>query len=201
MDRFEHLSMVVFLILGLGLVKLMTSFGAVMSSNITGRETGRQPIKFYWVHSLLLIMVFTGMVVFWWNAYPLNDVSLMPDAKWNLFLYLLFLCSPVTYFLISDVLMPKASELTEAGGDLKGHYYNNCKVLMGLSILLQLFSLLNLLVFFKEDPASPQCVGRVVLLGLLTPLLFTKSERWHKSVMSLFFVGFLYSMFKYHTHV
>jgi hypothetical protein len=146
-------------------------------------------------------MVFTGMVVFWWNAYPLNDVSLMPDAKWNLFLYLLFLCSPVTYFLMSDVLMPKSSELPEAGGDLKRHYYNNCQVLMGLSMLLQLFSLLNLLVFFKEDPASAKCIGRIALLALLTPLLFTKNERWHQSVMTLFFVGFLYSMFKYHTHV
>jgi hypothetical protein len=65
MERFEHLSMVVFLILGIGLVKLMTSLGAVMSRNLTARAAGRQLARFYWVHSLLMGMVFTGMIVFW----------------------------------------------------------------------------------------------------------------------------------------
>jgi len=198
-ERFEHLSMVVFLVLGLGLVKLMTAFGSVMSGNISAREEGRQPVPFYWVHSLLLTMVFIGMVVFWWNAYPLNNVDFMPDEKWNLFLYLLFLCSPITYFLMSDVLMPKSSEAAKFG--LKKHYYDNCRLLMGLSMLLQLFSLLNLLVFFNDDISSPRCIGRLVLLGLLTPLLFSKNERLHQSIMTIFFLGFLYSMFKYHTHV
>ena len=191
--------MVVFLILGLGLVKLMTSFGSVMSRNITAREDGREPVHFYWVHSLLMTMVFIGMVVFWWNAYPLNNVAFMPDEKWNLLLYLLFLCSPVTYFLISDVLMPKSSEGDHVS--LKDHYYENCRILMGLSMLLQLFSLLNLLVFFKDEITSPRCIGRVVLMVLLAPLLFSKDERLHRGVMGVFFLGFLYSMFKYHLHV
>jgi len=199
MERFEHLSMVVFLVLGLGLVKLMTSFGSVMSENIANREQGRQPVSFYWAHSLLLTMVFIGMVVFWWNAYPLNDTAFMPDEKWNLLLYLLFLCSPVTYFLMSDVLMPKSSEI--ANINLKNHYYDNSRILMGLSMLLQLFSLLNLLVFFGDNISSPRCIGRLVLLALLTPLLFSKNERLHESIMTIFFCGFLYSMFKYHTHV
>ncbi len=102
-------------------------------------------------------MVFIGMVVFWWNAYPLNDVAFMPDEKWNLFLYLLFLCTPIAYFLMSDMLMPKSSEA--------------------------------------------RCMGLLGLLVLLTPLLFSKNEHLHQSIMTLVFLGFLYSMFKYHTHV
>ena len=120
MERFEHLSMVVFLILGLGLVKLLTSFGAVLSGNIAARESDQAPVRFYWPHSLLLVMVFIGMVVFWWNAYPLNDTRFMPDDSWNLFVYLLFLCSPVAYFLMSDVLMPKSNQ--SDARDLKTHY-------------------------------------------------------------------------------
>ena len=34
MERFEHLSMVAFLILGLGIVRFMTSWGALISRNI-----------------------------------------------------------------------------------------------------------------------------------------------------------------------
>ena len=44
MQRFEHLSRVVFLVLGLGMVKLMTSLGSMMSGNIAAREEGRQPV-------------------------------------------------------------------------------------------------------------------------------------------------------------
>ncbi|MBJ95748.1 MAG: hypothetical protein CMP23_14905 [Rickettsiales bacterium] len=191
--------MVVFLILGLGLVKLMTSFGTVLSNRLSAESSKQGDVRFYWVHSLLVAMVFIGMVVFWWNAYPLNNPELMGDEDWNLFLYLLFLCSPVTYFMMSDVLMPPSSQL--AGADLKKYYFSNYQVLMGLSMLLQLFSLLNLLVFFGDSINSPKCIGRVVLIFLLTPLMFSKSERLHQSIVGLFFMGFLYSMFKYHTHV
>ncbi|HCP45302.1 MAG TPA: hypothetical protein DIU15_04640 [Deltaproteobacteria bacterium] len=199
MERFEHLSMVVFLILGLGLVRLMTSLGSAMSNNITARTSGREPIRFYWVHGMLVVMVFVGMVVFWWNAYPLNDTTFMADEKWNLFLYLLFLCSPVTYFLMSDMLMPKVSD--EQQTDLKKYYYDNHQVLMGLALVLQLFSLLNLVVFFNEAIGSTRCVSRLLLLVVLTPLLFSKNERLHQVVMSLFFAGFVYTLAKYHLYV
>ena len=190
--------MVVFLILGLGLVRLMTSFGSVMSNNITARASGRTKVQFYWVHSLLMIMVFIGMVVFWWNAYPLNDTAFMPDRRWNLFLYLLFLCSPVTYFLMSDVLMPRSTD--DQSTNLKVHYYDNFQVLIGLAMLLQVFSLLNLLVFFDDTISSARCIGRLALLAVLTPLLVSKNERLHQAVMSLFFAGFLYTLLKYHLH-
>ena len=120
MDRFEHLSMVAFLILGLGIVRFMTSWGALISRNIIIHDIEEQEkqIKkisksemltkkldnlknmkrkklgrctFYWVHSLLLFMIFFTMIIFWWNSYPLNNVDFMPDEKWNLFVYLLFL--------------------------------------------------------------------------------------------------------------
>jgi hypothetical protein len=199
MDRFEHLSMVVFLILGIGLVKLMTSFGAVMSRNLTARAEGREPARFYWVHSLFMGMVFTGMIVFWWNAYPLNDTAFMPDDEWNLFIYLLFLCSPMAYFLVSDVLMPKDAG---AGGlSLRDYYYKNSTLLIGLCLLLQVLSLVNLLVFFNDVITSSRCLGRVALIVMLTPLMFSKKEALHKTVMCVFFLGFLYSLFKYHTHV
>jgi len=143
-------------------------------------------------------MVFIGMVVFWWNAYPLNRADVMAESDWNLFLYLLFLCSPMTYFLMSDALMPK--DTADGVMDLKEYYYRNCRLLIGLSLLLQLFSLLNLLVFFDDVITSRRCISRVVLLFLLAPLLFSKNELHHKATMGIFFAGFLHSMIKYHTH-
>ena len=38
MERFEHLSMVTFLILGLALVRLMTSYGSLFARNVIANE-------------------------------------------------------------------------------------------------------------------------------------------------------------------
>ena len=228
MDRFEHLSMVAFLILGLGIVRFMTSWGALLARNIISHdlEEEEKQIKmksksdlveikltslkkkveprhlarasFYWVHSLLLIMIFFTMIIFWWNAYPLNDVKFMPDEKWNLFVYLLFLCGPFLLFLICDVIMPFNVEDIDI--DLKSYYYKHSKLIIGLIILLQFTFLINLLVFFKEDITSTKCIGRIVLIFLFMPLFFTKNSRIHSSLMCIFFIGFIYTIVKYHLY-
>ena len=150
MGRFEHLSMVAFLILGLAMVRLMTSCGALIARNIISHEiedrekerktksksellakkmdglrkqkTGYElsPVRFYWVHNLLVTMVFFTMIIFWWNAYPLNNTKFMPDSKWNLFLYLLFLFGPFLLFLICDVILPFNRDEKDMAKIMKG---------------------------------------------------------------------------------
>ena len=228
MERFEHLSMVSFLILGLAIVRFMTSWGSLLARNIISHdlEEEEKQIKkksksemisrkldgfkkgnktrhlarasFYWVHSLLLFMIFFTMIIFWWNAYPLNDVQFMPDEKWNLFVYLLFLCGPFLFFLICDVIMPFNVEDIDI--DLKSYYYKHSKLIIGLIILLQFSFLTNLLVFFKEDITSAKCIGRIFLIILFTPLYFTKNTRLHSSIMCIFFIGFIYTIIKYHIY-
>ena len=228
MERFEHLSMVAFLILGLAIVRFMTSWGSLLARNIISHdiEEEQKLIKrksksdlvemklsglkkgydkkhlarayFYWVHSLLMIMIFFTMIIFWWNAYPLNDLDFMPDNKWNLFVYLLFLLGPFLLFLICDVIMPFNVE--EIDIDLKVYYYKHSKLIIGLIILLQLSFLINLIVFFQEEITSTKCIGRIILIILFTPLFFTKDTRIHSILMSIFFIGFIYTIIKYHIY-
>ena len=199
MARFEHLSMVIFVILGLGMVMLLTSAGGALGRNVTRKAGEPAPVRFYWPHNLMMGMIFTGMMVFWWNAYPLNDLELWPDERWNLGLYLLFLFSPVLYYLIGDVLMPRHVKGNRI--DLKQHYYANHRLLFSLTELLQIFSVINLLVFFDESITSTKVIGRIALILLLAPLLFTKNERVHYTVTIIFFFGFVYSLMKYHFYV
>ena len=108
MERFEHLGMMVFLILGLALVKLITSYGTLLAKNITAKGHDKPlPVKFYWVHNLLTVMILIGMIIFWWNSYPLNDLEFMPDRSWNLFMYIMLLGSPTAYFLMADFIVPE----------------------------------------------------------------------------------------------
>ena len=227
MGRFEHLSMVAFLILGLALVRLMTSYGALLARNITRNEIEAEndnrskskskmlstkleslrknkedpplsPVRFYWVHNMLIIMVFFTMIIFWWNAYPLNNTQFMPDSKWNLFLYLMFLLGPFILFLICDVILPFNRD--EKDMDMKKYYYRHYKLIIGLSLLLQMSFLGNLVVFFQEDITSTICIGRIILIFLLSPLFFSKKEILHSIIMSIFFTGFIYTIVKYHIY-
>ena len=94
MERFEHLSMVTFLILGLALVKLMTSYGSLFARNVIANEHDGDSnnsdynkdntltkVNFYWLHNILVLIIFLTIIIFWWNAYPLNNLDFMPDNK------------------------------------------------------------------------------------------------------------------------
>ena len=107
MERFEHLSMVTFLILGLALVRLMTSYGSLFARNVIAneyegdsnynKENTLTKVNFYWLHNILVLITFLTIIIFWWNVYPLNNLDFMPDNKWNLFSYFLFLLGPLFF--------------------------------------------------------------------------------------------------------
>ena len=158
MERFEHLSMVTFLILGLALVRLMTSYGSLFARNVIAneyegylnynKENTLTKVNFYWLHNILLLITFLTIIIFWWNVYPLNNLDFMPDNKWNLFSYFLFLLGPFIFFMLCDIIVPSNRDNIEI--NLKIYYYKHNKLIIGLCILLQISFLINLLFFFKK---------------------------------------------------
>ena len=214
MERFEHLSMVAFLILGLALVRLMTSCGSLIARNIIAKEIAEEnklsdgnqknngneinKINSYWVHNILILMIFFTLIIFWWNAFPLNNLDFMPDNKWNLFLYFIFLIGPFIFFMLCDVVIPANRD--EIQIDLKKYYYRHSKLIIGLTLLLQISFLINLLVFFQEDITSTKCIGRIILICLMLPIVFSKNERLHQTIIIIFFTGFVYTIIKYHIY-
>ena len=208
MERFEHLSMVTFLILGLALVRLMTSYGSLFARNVIAneyegdlnynKENTLTKVNFYWLHNILVLITFLTIIIFWWNVYPLNNLDFMPDNKWNLFSYFLFLLGPFIFFMLCDIIVPSNRDNIEI--NLKIYYYKHNKLIIGLCILLQISFLINLLFFFQEDISSTKCIGRIVLIIMMTPLFFSKNEKIHQSVISIFFIGFIYTVLKYHIY-
>ena len=208
MERFEHLSMVTFLILGLALVRLMTSYGSLFARNVIAneyegdlnynKENTLTKVNFYWLHNILVLITFLTIIIFWWNVYPLNNLDFMPDNKWNLFSYFLFLLGPFIFFMLCDIIVPSNRDSLEI--NLKIYYYKHTKLIIGLCILLQISFLINLLFFFQEDISSTKCIGRIVLIIMMTPLFFSKNEKIHQSVISIFFIGFIYTVLKYHIY-
>ena len=197
MERFEHLAMVAFLILGLAMVRLMVNVTSLMAKNTIHNK--KEEVRFYWPHSVFCFITFFTIILFWWTSYPLNNLTYFPDEGWNLFTYLLFLSVPFLFFMICEIVAPQ--EHTGQILDLREYYYKYHRVTLGLAWALQVCLIGNLFVFFQGELFSLKVLGRLIMLSVMAPMVISNNKRVHEIGMGVFFVGFIYTIVKYHIFV
>jgi len=194
---FGHISTVAFLILGFAFVRIMTSMTSLIAIQ---KNSTKETVKFYWPHTIFTFITIFTMILFWWTATPLQDVNFYPDNNWNLFTYILFLMVPMLMFLISEVIIPYDHDKKSV--DLEEYYYKYHKVILGLAWILQVFLIANFFAFYNEgDILSAKVIGRVAMLCIMLPMVLYPNKRIHEIGISIFFIGFLYTIIKYHVFV
>mgnify|MGYP003139441862 FL=1 len=198
MIAYTHLSMIAFVILGLSMVRLMIAFSTLLSKN--HNDDPDDDVFFYWPHTAISIITFFTIILFWWTSYPLRDLNYFPNSGWNLFTFLLYLSAPFLFFMVSEVVVPNPESYENKELKLKDYYYKHHKVILGLALALQCCLLANLFVFFKGELVSLKVAGRVLMLVLMTPMIFSSNRRLHEIGMTVFFLGFIYTIIKYHIY-
>ena len=198
MIAYTHLSMIAFVILGLSMVRLMIAFSTLLSKN--HNDDPDDDVFFYWPHTAISIIPFFTIILFWWTSYPLRDLNYFPNSGWNLFTFLLYLSAPFLFFMVSEVVVPNPESYENKELKLKDYYYKHHKVILGLALALQCCLLANLFVFFKGELVSLKVAGRVLMLVLMTPMIFSSNKRLHEIGMTVFFLGFIYTIIKYHIY-
>ena len=198
MIAYTHLSMIAFVILGLSMVRLMIAFSTLLSKN--HNDDPDDDVFFYWPHTAISIITFFTIILFWWTSYPLRDLNYFPNSGWNLFTFLLYLSAPFLFFMVSEVVVPNPESYENKELRLKDYYYKHHKVILGLALALQCCLLANLFVFFKGELVSLKVAGRVLMLVLMTPMIFSSNRRLHEIGMTVFFLGFIYTIIKYHIY-
>jgi hypothetical protein len=194
---FGHISTVAFLILGFAFVRIMTSMTSLIAIQ---KNSTKETVKFYWPHTMFTFITVFTMILFWWTATPLQDVNFYPDGNWNLFTYILFLIVPMLMFLLAEVIIPYDHDKKSV--DLEEYYYKYHKVILGLAWVLQIFLIANFFAFYNEgDILSAKVIGRVAMLCIMLPMVLYPNKRLHEIGMSIFFIGFLYTIIKYHVFV
>ena len=194
MPAFTHLSMVGFLILGLSMVRLLITLAALLHQNTN--DTKDDDVIFYWPHTLFCFITFFTIILFWWTSYPLRDITYFPNEGWYLFTFLLYLSVPFLFFLVTEVIAPQNNDGKAL--DLKEYYYKYHRVILGLAWVLQACLIGNLFVFFQGELASLKVVGRVIMLCVMAPMVISSNQKVHEIGMSIFFIGFIYTIIKYH---
>jgi len=197
MIAFAHLSMIAFVILGLSMVRLMINYSSLLAKNYN--DDGDDDVKFYWPHTAFSFITFFTIILFWWTSYPLRDLTYYPNEGWNLFTFLLYLSVPFLFFMVSEVVAPQDHE--GKAYDLREYYYKNHKVILGLAWVLQVCLIGNLFVFFHGELLSLKVLGRFIMLAVMAPMVISDNKRVHEIGMGVFFVGFIYTIIKYHIFI
>ena len=198
MVAYSHLSMIAFVILGLSMVRLMINYSALLAKN--HNDDPDDDVVFYWPHTAICFITFFTIILFWWTSYPLRDLEYYPNENWNLFTFLLYLSVPFLFFMVSEVVAPPLEQHKEKEVNLREYYYHNHRVILGLAWILQVCLLANLFVFFQGELASLKVVGRVIMLVIMLPMVISSNKIIHEIGMVIFFVGFIYTILKYHIY-
>ena len=205
MVAYSHLSMIAFVILGLSMVRLMTNFSALLAKNHNNDPD--DDVIFYWPHTAICFITFFTIILFWWTSYPLRDLEYFPNEDWNLFTFLLYLTVPFLFFMVTEVIAPQPESYTDTEGkhqhfsvNLEEYYYHNHRVILGLAWVLQVCLLSNLFVFFNGELVSLKVIGRVIMLLIMLPMVFSSNRKVHEIGMGIFLLGFIYTILKYHIY-
>ena len=190
--------MIAFVILGLSMVRLMINYSSLLAKNYN--ESPDDDVYFYWPHTAMSFITFFTIILFWWTSYPLRDVAYYPNEEWNLFTFLLYLSVPFLFFMVSEIIAPQPDTYKDIEVDLKTYYYDNYRVILGLAVVLQVCLLANLFVFFQGELMSMKVIGRLLMLCLMIPMVFIGNKRLHEIGMTIFFLGFIYTIVKYHLY-
>ena len=198
MVAYSHLSMIAFVILGLSMVRLMINYSALLAKN--HNDDPDDDVVFYWPHTAICFITFFTIILFWWTSYPLRDLEYFPNESWNLFTFLLYLSVPFLFFMVSEIVAPTLEQHKEREVNLREYYYHNHRAILGLAWVLQVCLLANLFVFFQGELVSLKVVGRVIMLVIMLPMVISSNKIIHEIGMGIFFVGFIYTILKYHIY-
>ncbi len=195
---YSHLSMIPFVILAMSMVRLLINYSSLLAKNYNDNEN--DDVIWYWPHSVFSFITFFTIILFWWTSSPLRNPDYYPNDGWNLFTFLLYLSVPFLFFMVTEVVAPQLEEHKEKSVDLEAYYYDNHKVILGLAVILQCCLIGNLFVFFQGELASLKVVGRVLMLCIMTPMIWSTNRRVHEIGMGIFLIGFIYTVIKYHIY-
>jgi hypothetical protein len=107
---FEHLAVLVSIIVGLGITQLL--------SGVHRLAQARGRVRLYWLPLVWVALLFVSQVEWWWGVFAMRSTT-----AWNFFYFLFVLCSPVALFMASAFVLPEIAPHGEY--DLREHYYSS----------------------------------------------------------------------------
>lgn len=185
MERFQYLTILVSLVVGLGVADLLQSAYRLFQ--------GHRRVRFHWLALAWAAVVFLRVAFFYWDFYRLGL-----DDSWAAFpAFLYLLATPVLLFLASRNALPDALPDTVPGSlgsaedaataktlDLEAYYFDRPRgffVVLALSALVQF----GITFFLGISVLNLRAVVFLAEVAVFAALAWSRSPRLHAALTAL----------------
>ncbi len=172
MTHFEYIAVIVSIILGLGIVRLLSSLDQVFSK------------ERYWPHTVWVVTIFWMHAQNWWAFWDMRTISfnVVLYSLWIGFVSLMFLCTVALTNKKDDVIT------------WKEHFYSQRIWFFSILSLTIIAAIFVSFIFFATSFLHPYRALQLSLLFMAIGALLTDRERVHEVLsvlfLTVFFVGF-----------
>ncbi len=164
MTGFEHLQVLLSVVIGLALTNLLSGVGSTLK--------GHQ--RFYWVQSVWALNLALSMVLFWWFTYT----DFAGIELFHPFAYLFILLYAFAWYLPTRVLFPGPDEAV----DLRAHFFANRRVFFHLMIFVFIVDIGDTILKHELGYAAPEARWSEPLFGpWLASILGGLGASWYAS--------------------
>jgi hypothetical protein len=164
MGKFEYLSVLTSIIIGLALANLLSGAARLIQLRARMRPHGA---TFVWMATLFLVNVQV-----WWAAFERRA-----NDEWSFFAFLLYLLIPVSLFLMSYLVLPDLGDEDKA--DLAANFDGNRVWFFGFLATIPLTSMTEDLARDGRLPLDANLGFRVFFLLLSLFAACIRSARFH----------------------
>ena len=178
LQMFDHVSVFVSIILGLGVVHLLGGISLILDARVK--------TKVYWVH-----LVWTANMMFLIALVWIGSLVLASNDGPSQGHYFVLLAYSMTIYLMCGLLFPiRGEEIT----DFRGHFYSNRVRFFSVGLLFVITDAIDGLLEVRtaEFSLNPLQYGTLALYFVLFVIgTRTSSARFHAVVAVVFFLGML----------
>lgn len=169
MTYFEHLSVLISIVIGLGLTHLL--------ANVHELVQARERVQVHWLPVAWAVLVFVGLVQWWWSSFTFSTRD-----EWTFFYFLFLLMRPVTSYLSAAFVLPRVD--AGADYDLRAYYFETKGWLF--TLLASGNVLDGVRRMLEGEAASEVSVwSNFVSAALVGSLAITDDERYHAFITAV----------------
>ncbi len=166
MSLFEFLMVLVSIIVGLGIAEVLTGIARLIRC--------RGSIQGYWVHSVVVTVIFFALLQQWWEIWGLRVAP-----EWTFHGLLMMLTGPVGLFLIAHLLFPEPMQ----GANLREYYYGAMRPIWWLGAVTVVLATLFRPLIFDSDLLSPDNATSFLFFFGFIALATTKRPILHAIIL------------------
>lgn len=164
MGVFEFLLALYSIVAGLGMSIVVRSIAQIIEA--------RGRVRLYWVHGVLLAVVFMSQVVSWFSLWQFANHS-----PWTVADGVVLLSLPLILYLASHLAVPELDD--GLVHDLREYYYRHARWTHGLMLAVVVISLLGEAFIHGHFELTPPRMLRLVLGAVFLPGVLTTNPTVH----------------------